>query len=308
MKRQILFILFFVLFAQSKVFLQNKNDFFPLSAGSYYLYKYNCDFSASDIEFMDFEEVKDTGWVSYYIEGCIKQDTMIIWKIKERDSVYTHHYRKANIPGVNIDTCFWTVGENFFELKESLSGDHKLTCISSYGIWDSPINIPWPFRPQLSRYKADSTPLKVDFDILTDRTTVILEQNTGLTSYHYYSSFGSNSRTSRDEKAVLIEQRLNSLNSVNEGNNFKHEYYISQNYPNPFNPTTTIRYAIASPSHVTLKIFDMLGREVAVLVNEEKPEGLYNAVWKADNVSSGVYFYELRAGSFVEKKKMMLVR
>ncbi|MGE5433141.1 MAG: kelch repeat-containing protein [Syntrophomonadaceae bacterium] len=86
------------------------------------------------------------------------------------------------------------------------------------------------------------------------------------------------------------------------------EFTLCQNYPNPFNPSTVISFSIPYPLHVTLKVFDLLGREVATLVNEEKPEGLHNAVWKADNLSSGVYFYELRAGSFVEKRKMMLIR
>lgn len=306
MKRRILLILFFVLFTQNEVFLQNKNDFFPLSEGSYYLYKYNSRFSAFDMQFLDYEGVTDTGWVRFSIEGFEKQDTLIIWRIKENDSVYTHHYR--NSASVKIDTCYWTIKENFFDLKESLTGDHKLTCISGYGIWDSPINIPWPYRPELHRYNADSKPLIVDFDILTARTTVILENNTGLTSYHYHYSFGNHSQTSRDEKAVLIKQFLTSLNSVNEENSLRHEFYISQNYPNPFNPSTTIRYSLANPSFVTLKIYDLLGREVAALVSEEQSEGLQSAVWKADNMPSGVYIYELRAANYLERKKMMLLR
>ncbi|HEX2867435.1 MAG TPA: kelch repeat-containing protein [Ignavibacteriales bacterium] len=86
------------------------------------------------------------------------------------------------------------------------------------------------------------------------------------------------------------------------------EFRLNQNYPNPFNPSTVISYSIPYPMHVTLKVFDLLGREVATLVNEEKAEGIHNAVWKADNISSGVYFYELRAGNFIEKRKMMLIR
>ncbi|MBI4430060.1 MAG: T9SS type A sorting domain-containing protein [Ignavibacteriales bacterium] len=90
------------------------------------------------------------------------------------------------------------------------------------------------------------------------------------------------------------------------------EFSLSQNFPNPFNPNTVIRYQIPSLSAVRLKIFDVLGREVATLVNEEQPAGVYQAEWDA-RVSSGVYFYRLEAIGkgvvmFVETKKMVLKR
>jgi Secretion system C-terminal sorting domain/Immune inhibitor A-like, MAM domain len=85
-------------------------------------------------------------------------------------------------------------------------------------------------------------------------------------------------------------------------------FSLAQNYPNPFNPTTTISYTVASPSVVSLKIFDVLGREVATVVNKAMPSGRYEATWDASGVASGLYFYRLDAGSFVEVKKMMLLR
>ncbi len=85
-------------------------------------------------------------------------------------------------------------------------------------------------------------------------------------------------------------------------------YALIQNFPNPFNPTTQIRFEIPVSGFVSLKVFDVLGREVATLVNEKKSPGVYNVEWNASNVSSGVYFYRLSAGSFVETKKMILMR
>jgi photosystem II stability/assembly factor-like uncharacterized protein len=82
---------------------------------------------------------------------------------------------------------------------------------------------------------------------------------------------------------------------------------LSQNYPNPFNPTTTIRYELPKASHVALSVFDILGREIATLLNEEKSAGTYTVQWDASGVSSGVYFYRLRAGDFVQTRRMMLV-
>jgi hypothetical protein len=91
------------------------------------------------------------------------------------------------------------------------------------------------------------------------------------------------------------------------------EFTLEQNYPNPFNPNTVIRYSIVSPSLVSLKIFDILGREVKTLVNKEQVNGVYEVNWDGDDelgnkVSTGVYFYRLDAGDFVQTKKMMLIK
>ena len=80
------------------------------------------------------------------------------------------------------------------------------------------------------------------------------------------------------------------------------------NYPNPFNPTTTIKYQISELSFVTLKVYDVLGSEVITLVNEEKPTGVYEITWYAEDLPSGIYFYRLQAGFFVETKKMVLIK
>ncbi len=88
-------------------------------------------------------------------------------------------------------------------------------------------------------------------------------------------------------------------------------FTLSQNYPNPFNPSTNIDFRIASPSDgglVTLKIYDVLGREVKTLVKEKKEPGTYEVVFKANQLSSGVYFYQLKAGNFIQTKKMVLLK
>jgi photosystem II stability/assembly factor-like uncharacterized protein len=85
-------------------------------------------------------------------------------------------------------------------------------------------------------------------------------------------------------------------------------FALSQNYPNPFNPSTTIKYAIKSSQFVSLKIYDILGNEVATLVNEDKPAGNYKIEFNSSSFSSGVYFYKINAGSFVETKKMILIK
>jgi subtilisin-like proprotein convertase family protein len=86
------------------------------------------------------------------------------------------------------------------------------------------------------------------------------------------------------------------------------EYTLDQNYPNPFNPVTTIAYSIGSKGPVTLEIYDLLGRRVATLVNEEKPPGQYRASFDARAVASGTYFYRLTSRDFVQVRKMLLLR
>ncbi len=91
-------------------------------------------------------------------------------------------------------------------------------------------------------------------------------------------------------------------------NQFLNEFRLIQNYPNPFNPVTTIQYSIPRRNNVTLKVFDILGNEVATLVNEEKERGVFSVMFEASNLASGIYFYRLQAGNFVETKKMILLR
>jgi hypothetical protein len=86
------------------------------------------------------------------------------------------------------------------------------------------------------------------------------------------------------------------------------EFVLFQNYPNPFNPVTIISYQIPVSGKVSLKVFNVLGREVAELVNEVQSAGKFNIIFDGSKFSSGVYFYQLRGGSFVETKKLVLLK
>ena len=103
-----------------------------------------------------------------------------------------------------------------------------------------------------------------------------------------------------------LSQMITSVNQMSSHLPVGFELY--QNYPNPFNPTTTIMFSIPSKLFVSLKVFDIIGREVAIIVSEELSSGSYSRSWYAANVSSGIYFYRLQAGSFNETKKLLLVR
>ena len=93
-----------------------------------------------------------------------------------------------------------------------------------------------------------------------------------------------------------------------EDNQVPATFQLSQNYPNPFNPSTTIEFTLPERSFVKLVIFNTLGQEVAVLVNEEKGAGTHRIVWNASAYPSGVYFYRLETSKFQSVKKMMLLK
>lgn len=98
------------------------------------------------------------------------------------------------------------------------------------------------------------------------------------------------------------------ITGVEDNRNIPVEFSLSQNYPNPFNPSTKIQYSISSQQNVTLKVYNILGKEVATLVNEEKPAGTYEVFFNGSNLSSGIYFYKLQSGSFVETRKLTLLK
>lgn len=103
---------------------------------------------------------------------------------------------------------------------------------------------------------------------------------------------------------------FNTSNPVftNSEENLPEYFMLYQNYPNPFNPSTSMQYTINSRQFVTLKIYDVLGNEIATLVNEEKSAGKYEVRFSASSLSSGVYFYKLEAGKFIDVKKMIILK
>jgi hypothetical protein len=85
-------------------------------------------------------------------------------------------------------------------------------------------------------------------------------------------------------------------------------FHLFQNYPNPFNPSTSIKFSIPNEEFVSLKVFNSLGEEVAVLINETKPAGNYSVSFNASKLTSGIYFYKIAAGNFFQTRKMMLIK
>ena len=108
--------------------------------------------------------------------------------------------------------------------------------------------------------------------------------------------------------ALIDNLALTTTTELEEEENLPGNYSLSQNYPNPFNPSTKIKYQLPELCFVTLKVYDVLGNEIITLVNEEKFVGSYEVEFGGTGLPSGVYFYKLQAGDFVETKKMLLMK
>jgi len=104
----------------------------------------------------------------------------------------------------------------------------------------------------------------------------------------------------------LLEEGVTSINEYSS--QIPGEFYLEQNYPNPFNPTTKLSFVISHQSFVTLNVYDLLGNKIATLINEDIPAGNYHLNFNADELTSGVYFYQLKTNNMVQTKKMILIK
>ncbi|MEW5797564.1 MAG: T9SS type A sorting domain-containing protein [Bacteroidota bacterium] len=167
----------------------------------------------------------------------------------------------------------------------------------------------------ISSIGNDSTPM-----VFSYRNTLLAVVDSGLYAWqnnkwvHDISSPESIVAITADDHFVYVgnpaglwRRSISDLMSADDLNteNSIVNFFLSQNYPNPFNPSTVISYQLPVTSNVTLKIFDMLGREVATLVNEGKSAGSYDVTFDAKNLSSGIYFFQMRAGEFAQTKKLI---
>jgi len=163
------------------------------------------------------------------------------------------------------------------------------------------------------------------WDVYHYMTTTILDSITTDADYRMYACIGPYSFPAGDTLSVAIaivagtsleDLLVNALAAkayaiytpVEQTSIAELDFTLYQNYPNPFNPSTKIRYSVPQTSNIQIKVYDVLGNEIETLVNEEKPQGKYEINWYAENLPSGVYFYLMKAASFIETKKMIFMK
>ena len=148
-------------------------------------------------------------------------------------------------------------------------------------------------------WNANGTTSNGGFDLPNGGGTVVFNQ----AGTHYYVCVP---HASLGMKGTITVNAATDVKTISE--TIPENFILMQNYPNPFNPVTTISFSLPSKSFVSLKVFDALGREVATLANEELPAGNHSRQWNGGNMSSGIYFYRLQSGSFIETKKLILLK
>lgn len=154
-------------------------------------------------------------------------------------------------------------------------------------------------------FYVDSDSILFAYDDAAGNLTLSAELKYGGESDLVWSVIDSE-LTVKDTIHIVVKKAVN--NGLDEEQAIPKEFTLYQNYPNPFNPTTTIRYDIPNASNVTLTIFNMNGQIVERLVNQKQEPGFYSVNWNAQNVSTGVYFYQIRADGFQQVKKMLLIK
>jgi plastocyanin len=148
-------------------------------------------------------------------------------------------------------------------------------------------------------WNADGITSNGGFDLPSGGGTIVLTQP----GIHYYVC---TNHASLGMKGIISVNSAMNIKSITA--TIPDHFNLMQNYPNPFNPTTVISFDLPAKSFVSLKIFDLLGKQVSSLVSDELPAGRYNREWNATDLPSGIYFYRLQAGSFSETKKLILLR
>jgi len=154
------------------------------------------------------------------------------------------------------------------------------------------------------------------FEIMRNGVAIAQIPGTNGSSHHSYSYTDNSATNGVDYVYTLVAVDVNGTRdelrtvtaSPTAGNSVVNEYSLNQNYPNPFNPTTTISFDLASSGFVTLKVYNMVGQEVASLVKGNLSQGSHNVSFDATNLPSGLYIYRMEAGSFSATKKMLLMK
>lgn len=200
--------------------------------------------------------------------------------------------------GYSVDNLSPLSPQNFAAAIQ-LNGNVKLT-------WDK--NYVDPDLKNYEIYRSPNEGFTPEASTLLSKVTdtIYVDMNVpGNSNNVYYKAeavdiHGNKSTPSQEAQVILT--------GIDEKNNEPLKFEISQNYPNPFNPTTTINFSIAQPEYVIIKIFDVLGREVQTLVDRQMSKGIYKVNFNGSSLSSGIYYYRIHAGDFVQTKEAILLK
>ena len=223
----------------------------------------------------------------------------IVWH-DIRDGNYEIYYKKSGDGGLNWET------------DKRLTNDSYTSYHPSVFASDSIIHVVWYdviYNYRVLYKKSLDGGANWEADVLLENSDAGGSFNPSVTAFGTYVLVVWEDTRDGNSEIYYTRNPSGNVTGIND-NEFENpiEFLLSQNYPNPFNPSTVISYQLPVSSNVTLKVFDVLGNEIATLINEEKPAGSYEVNFNASILSSGIYFYKLQAGSFSETKKLILLK
>ena len=280
-------------------------DVFPLAIGNKWTYGFYTRLAGTTVHLSS----EDTGFVEYQVIGSIYSSDSIRWQFIQRRNFTETVYPVPPYPRAIQDS-------SNFEIVELTQGHHELY---------TPSYDPSECFPFQKSYTESSRFFRYTISDTTGHATISLNftdpNNPGVPFNHHYTFLLKKEigiiQTSGGHYDFItnLQTRHNLLTfelSVTDVNHSQVEqpdfFFLTQNYPNPFNPTTTISFSIGHSSFVTLKVFDVLGREVSSIVSEELKPGSYKRMFRGSGLPSGVYLYQLQSNNISQTKKLLLLK
>ena len=204
---------------------------------------------------------------------------------------YVVEYRRKALP---FENTIYGSGLLVYRINTTVSGNSN-----------GPPDEVYTYRPNGTPI-SNGTPSASHYSDLVNRTSI--NKNTNPTPFLTDGSQGGLNITNIKSYDSVITFNLGNITGINENNGIADNYGLLQNYPNPFNPETKIGFSVKEQGFVSLKVYNILGREVATLINEKMKSGEYDVKFSGENLSSGIYFYKIEINGFTDIKKMVLLK
>jgi hypothetical protein len=270
-------------------------DVFPLAVGNKWLYQYQYHFYYFAIPLW----IADSGKVEIEVVAMTSVDDIQTWELREHRMWQSRVISPSQNGG--IDTVYTIDTTVSAYLDEMQGGQHELHTLLGSSVFSfADVDTTTVFRYQV--VDANGTVAVIGDLPQVYQHHMLFRQNVGLQTDSMYARGVSIS----DRVVKLLASTVVPVWEIPPSG--PNVWELRQNYPNPFNPTTTITFSLPEQSHVSLKVYDVLGRGVALLLDETKPAGGYAVQFDASRLPSGVYFCRIQAGEFVESKRMLLMR
>jgi hypothetical protein len=277
-------------------------EILPLQPHLHYIYDYVSNSTIDQL--MIVGASTDSGRIEYVVrDSAIVNDSTTMWNVDVRRSIL----HVVTIKYVPSDSTYTISDTTSHLLMETTKGLHPLAIVTP--IWQFPFATPGDTTP-VFRFSATSsyTILKEWWTSdVWEHDTLTFVANLGLV-LRRTSTLSGISHMTRTFTSTTVRLHGSPVLSVLASNDYSNTFHLAQNYPNPFNPSTTIEYFLPTSSYVTLRLYDLLGRQIRVVDEGMRIAGTHAVVLSADGLTSGVYFYQLGANNELQTRKLLILK